>query len=505
VDNPVLNVSILYFRGKSSPENWRAFMHLINHSYADDLIDFFASDLPDQKCKKTYIRVKIPVSMLFNTGNPYSNGLPAILNLTRSDFHYSISDKNLNAVNRQAVWNVLVYMAAGDPDLAGPMFEDLMEMKAVGSSDRMHLCAFFDGPLLTDSFYARLNRETAIGEDIIFRFLDVNSSNQNTLLEIIRNTTAIYPSEKRLLVLSGHGKGWQGLLPDFQVWRQYRDSGRLALPDGKIGPSYEHLLACYRETHGTIYSRFGSDDELKTTPPFDIVAFDACQMANIEALAIFSGNAPLIIASEAPIPASGYPYNEILNVLLKQPEISPRELAEEMVASIAYFYATDPEAPFPAQTTLAVFNGTLLQGLFERLGTFSQALVDHLNRDSARKIMDCLDNTFTLEGGYRDLIGFAMNVRDRRIAAELTDYSESLVDYYLNSGLVIRCEVPGGRDNANGLSIYLPAPEDFDLSYRAHLNHLPEEFKIWALFIRKYFSWLLGEDTNKNPLLPFLA
>jgi hypothetical protein len=156
--------------------------------------------------------------MLFGQGNPYRHGLPDVLQLEEADFDFDISPVNLKAVGRVAHWSVFTFMAADDPALSASMFDDLLEMKSIGSTPDVHISAIFIGPLLTDSLFMRLNVATSFPEDIVLRFLRIES-NPKILSETIRNNAAIFPDGKRILILSGHGNGWKGLLPDFKTWK----------------------------------------------------------------------------------------------------------------------------------------------------------------------------------------------------------------------------------------------------------------------------------------------
>ena len=440
--------------------------------------------------------------MLFNQGNPYRKGLPEVLRLGREDFHFGISTVNLAAVNRIARWSVFTFMAADDPALSASMFDDLMEMKSIGSTQDVHISAIFIGPLLTDSFFLRFNPETSFSEDIILRFLRINSD-QKTLLETIINNAAIFPSEKKILILSGHGNGWKGLLPDLKSWKMYKEKG-IALPAGDLDPNLQHLQECYQRTMQAIRSRFTPDEEYHGAT-FDVVAFDACKMANVEALVLYSDKVPYIIASEAPEAGTGYPYDLILRKLADHPEMDPEELAKQIVASLNKYYQSPDDHELSKEFTQAVFDGRYLPGLCDRIGSLASALISGINEKSFPVIKDCIRRTCLFNGGFMDLIGFALNLENAWISPEVSLKARSLIDYFELSGLVLYKEVAGGKHLPNGLSIYAPTPDDFSQDYLDLLAILPSSFLKWTLFLGLYYSWLSGEEATKNPLLPFLS
>lgn len=425
--------------------------------------------------------------MLFDQGNPYRNGLPEILRLDRRDFSFGISPVNLEAVNRPARWSVFTFMAADDPALSALMFDDLLEMKAVGSSADVHVSAVFIGPLLTDSLFIRLNAGTSFSEDIVLRFLRIDS-HPKTLNETIRNNSLIFPAEKRMLILSGHGNGWKGLLPDFKTWKMYLKKG-VELPVGDIDPNLALLRSCHSGTMEAIRSRFHPEEE-STGSAFDVVAFDACNMANIEALDFFAGNAPFIVASEAPEPGTGYPYDRILGRLAAHPGMGSGELANHVVASVAGFYQSAGDPRVSKMLTQSVFNGTHLPGLCERIGALSRTLYASMDEKVFRAVQECMKNTFAFRGGFMDLIGFALNLEEAWISPEITMKARSLADFYDHSGVVVYKEVAGGKELPNGLSIYAPDPGEFNPDYDRLLPLLHPEFVHWKQFLESYYGWL---------------
>jgi hypothetical protein len=172
--------------------------------------------------------------MLFNNGNPYRGRWPETLQLDWDDFECGLSAANEQALGQVADWAIFAYMAA-DCNLASLIFDDLLEMKAVGSNPAIHVLALFDGPFLADSFFARLNAATGLDEDIVLRFNELHTNEASTLTMALRVASA-YPARRRLLLLGGHGSGWPGALIDENIGMQYsREPGRLVLP----GPGNE--------------------------------------------------------------------------------------------------------------------------------------------------------------------------------------------------------------------------------------------------------------------------
>jgi len=86
---------------------------------------------------------------------------------------------------------------------------------------------------------------------------------------------------------------------------------------------------------------------------------------------------------------------------------------------------------------------------------------------------------------------------------ELTRVAREAATAVLDSYSKLVVAFAGGATAAttNGLSIYAPAPADFDVSYMEASNHLRLDFGIWALFLGEYYLQLLGAEAPEHPLI----
>jgi hypothetical protein len=437
--------------------------------------------------------------MLFSSGNPYRGGLPEIIKLSPEDFAFQISPLNLDAIDHVAKWTVFVYMAA-DCDLAEPMFDDLMELKAIGSNEDVNICVLFDGPLLTDSFFARLNKDTSLEDDIIVRFADVHSDDVKVLQETITNTGVMYPSEKKLLILSGHGLGWQGALRDDSTWRQYLKRKAISLPPGDYDIYNKQLIDCYHKSLAEVRKRI-RPEEIYRGSKFNIIAYDACNMGNIEALAFFFSHSEILIASENQVPGTGYPYDKILEKLKANPSQSPREFSQHLVKETKRYYTDSPGSYGSTEITQAAFDCNKFPEFFGRVQNLAKEMTDLINTKGVETIKGCIHNTWKEDGSYKDLRGLALNLLDEEIPIGLKKTVESLKDFLNNPEFVVEAEVPGDRYSPNEVSVYLPPPDKFDIKYLKVVNGLPPALRVWSLFLGMYNIKMLGEGAFKNPLV----
>lgn len=434
--------------------------------------------------------------MLLNNGNPYRDAWPETLRLGWDDFECGLLGDNEQALGQVAEWAVFAYMAA-DCNLAELMFDDLLGMKAVGSSAAVHVLALFDGPFLADSFFARLNAGTTLAEDIVLRFNELQTSEAATLTMALRVASA-YPAKRRLLLLSGHGSGWRGALVDENIGMRYRrEPGRLMLP----GPGTE----CDARLHSCqlrVQERLNREIEKLAAPRlhYDVLGFDACYMGNIEAIAHFAEAADLLVVSEDTMPGEGFAYESILTELLRNPAQSPAELAAYLVDATSHFYQN---ARKPARRI------TLAALVAERLAPFGDVfvrLVQALNlTDPAyfTAVRNAMEKAWAFDAtGTIDLKGFVLKLLEGPLPPAVHEAAAAVLDQW--SELVFAFAGGGTSDTTNGLSIYAPPAEKFDILYIQSSNQLPLNFGIWAWFLCAYYLQLLGAAAPQHPLIQAL-
>ena len=433
--------------------------------------------------------------MLLDNGNPYRDGLPKTLQLDWDDFECGLSAGNDVALGRVAEWAVFAYMAA-DCNLAAFMFDDLLEMKAVGSSESVHVLALFDGPLLTDSFFARLNVDTKLSEDIVLRFNELRTNEAATLTMALQ-VASVYPAKHRLLLLGGHGSGWRGLLLDQNIGMRYRsEPGRLVLP----GPGSDcdaRLHACLVRTQERLNREIEKVDAAQSH--YDVLGFDACYMGNIEAIAHLSHLADLLVVSEDLVPGEGFAYRSILTDLLRNPAQSPLELATCIVDATSRFYQT--AGPSERQITLAALAA-------EQLTPFSQAFVRLVQGlgpiagepASFATVQNALEKSWAFGAtGTIDLKGFVLKLLENPLPPTAREATGAVLDCW--SKLVVAFTGGGTSETTNGLSVYAPLAKNFEIAYVESSNNLPLNFGIWAWFLGAYYLQLLGAEAPGNPLI----
>jgi hypothetical protein len=435
--------------------------------------------------------------MLIERGNPYASGPPPVLRLDWDDFRFAISSVNRAALGRRAKWAVVAYLA-GDCNLSRHLFDDLLEMKSVGSNDDVHVLALFDGELPADSFIARLNRGTPLGDDLLMRFNELDTSNPKLLTQVLLLAQA-YPAERRLVILAGHGSGWRGALVDENLGRRFlHDPGRLVLPG--VGAACDaELERCQRIAQDELNAAIGPAADA-TAGPVDVLAFDACYMGNLESMGSFGSSARWLIVSEDQWPGDGFDYRNLLQTLQRQPGVATDALARDWIANSAAYYRAAAQQGKPV--TLAAIDASKLPALGAAVVRFAQSL-DPRDAEVMQSLHDALDATWRdSRTGLADLKGLVQQLLARPIPQPCRDAAVALLRR-LGDAVTAAC---GGLapDSTNGLSIYAPRPEDFDTDYIRLANGLPLSLGIWAWVLGGYYLHRLADKAPGHPLVASL-
>lgn len=435
--------------------------------------------------------------MLIDRGNPYAAGAPAQLVLDWDDFRFALSDTNRAALGRRAGWSVLAYLAA-DNDLARWIFDDLLEMKSVGSSPQLHLLALFDGPLLADSFIARLNADGPLGADLVMRFNELRTNDPALLNQVLQLAQA-FPGERRIVIMGGHGAGWRGALLDQNAGLRYRhEPGRLQLP----GPGADcdaELRRAQVAAQDALNQAIEQQAGGPPPGPVEVLAFDACYMGNLEAIAGLGSVARWLVLSEDQWPGEGFDYRTLLRTLQAEPDIATDTLLRRWVAGAeAAWRGRERDAP----VTLAAIDTRRLPALAEAFVRLAQSL-DAGNPALMRLLHDALAASWRSPAtGMADLTGLARQLLAREVPAAVAETANALLAR-IDDALVARCG-GGTAASTNGLSIYAPLPEHFDTDYIRLANELPHGLGVWAWTLGGCYLEVLGRDAPAHPLIAAL-
>ena len=212
-------------------------------------------------------------------------------------------------------WTFIVYMG-GDNDLDSYVIEDRDEMKSVGSSDDVNIIMLYDRSGTGDSKCYFVTQGKGLHNialsDIDETWSDeLDMSDPDNLVTFCNWVHDHYRGSNYVVDLWNHGSGWDGVITDDTTD-----------PDAII----------------EIYDLDGAINSIRSDMgKIDILAFDACLMANYEVTYELFDDCNYIVSSEEEIPLNGYPYDDILTGLTNNPGWSSATLSKKIVD---YFVAS---------------------------------------------------------------------------------------------------------------------------------------------------------------------
>jgi hypothetical protein len=245
----------------------------------------------------------------------------------------------------------MVYMA-DDTSSPLPWEDNINSMEAATQAPGTSILALVDLPGIGNSQILKIthdpNPQTATivspaiddGGAVIPADHEVNMASAATLQAFITFSVERYPAARTMLVLWGHGDGWRGLCPD--------GSDILTLPE--LGSALASATAAMGRG-------------------LDIVAVDSCAGATFEMLYELSGHSDFLVASENNVPFQGLPYTQIMNGLAAETGQSPERFCSEIVRD----YIESAWTGSPYSTTMAAFNLSSMQLVFDHLSTLASA------------------------------------------------------------------------------------------------------------------------------------
>jgi Clostripain family len=119
-------------------------------------------------------------------------------------------NRNHQETNEMAKWTVMVYFAA-DNDLDEEAIANLKMMKRVGSTKEVNIVAQLDSRGRGSTYRFLLQDElSSLDEDVVGEPLpEINTGDPRELTDFIKWGMKEFPAQHTMLVLWGHGRGWE--------------------------------------------------------------------------------------------------------------------------------------------------------------------------------------------------------------------------------------------------------------------------------------------------------
>ena len=373
----------------------------------------------------------------------------------------------------------LVYIA-GDNNLNPFIDVDMKEMMKVGSNANMNVLAFINTKLpgkakSTTQYYVMPNKIVQQGN-----LAAMDSGSPQTVMKALEWAINNYPSDMFVLILWDHGSGAFNRLPQSVLWR----------------------AACYDDTTGSyltdaaMQQALAYGQKLRGGKKLDIVAFDACLMADVEVAYALAPYANYLVASQETIPGDGYGYDQ----MLMRPSLgnmTVRQLANYMVASYetAYHGVVD-------NYTLSALDLSKMSAVTYNIKTLAKLLSDAMKGSQGSALVQAIsasrneNNCTHFEAaGHLDIIHFYSNliVEIQKIVNTAPATFNPIIKM-LKDGIKVFSQMIASRVHgdayplAHGLSIYFPG-DVLDDSYPTTQWGQNTD---WVALIKQYLAAVVG-------------
>ena len=348
-----------------------------------------------------------------------------------------------------ASWTIMVYMA-NDSTSPLPSQDNINAMEAAQRASGTRILVMLDEPgdgnsrLLDIQHDTNLDQSQIISDtvddngEVIGSSGEVNTGNSTTLANFVKFSTSHWPADRYVLILWGHGAGWDGLCLD--------GIDILTLIELKEG------LVDARSTLGR---------------SLDMIAVDACVEATIETLYQMRSCADYFVAAQTNIPYQGLPYYQILTALEQDPGQNLATFGGAIVEEYIAWSAVNSQN----SATLAVFDLTKVTAVTNALvGLSEQGLrydsIFHSSIHTAMADSEYYDAEWTF-----DLGDFLVQLSASDVPLEMkTLAADAFLAYSKMVTRFDKFDHPDPFDgirvtNASGAIIYAPSTSPFDVRY----------------------------------------
>ncbi|MCS7253937.1 MAG: clostripain-related cysteine peptidase [Armatimonadota bacterium] len=373
-------------------------------------------------------------------------------------------------------WTVMVYMSADDADprysLEPDAINDVNEMELSGSADRVAIVIQIDRVagidssnndwtttrryLITyDPSYDRGSRnpDRTIRSMLIAELGEINMGTPKALIDFVKWAKANYPAKRYALVLWNHGRGVDDTSP-------YRVKGSPHIAQfGILHPRG----VIYDDTNEDFLTIPELGYALSEVKPIDVVAFDACLMGMVEVAYEIRNAASLMCASQLSPPDEGYRYDLWLGELKFNPTMTPSELAkvivEKYVQSVGQNFAVAESAVKLSEVA----------SLASAIDDFANGLRDVADKYEFELANARSETTYISDmPQFKDIYDYAIMVKKYVDDQTIHSLADKLIQRFRSAVLINK--LSGNLDNFNGLSIYLPSPDEANITGSGYIN-----------------------------------
>jgi hypothetical protein len=402
-----------------------------------------------------------------------------------------------------AKWTFLVYLA-GDNSLSDAGDIDLAEMREVGSTADVNVIAQFDneGNQGTNRYHIKKG-----GDDLVRKMGETDSGSPEALNDFISWSVDSYPADHYALILWNHGGGWEPGEMD-RIAKSVKAKGYSVREAGLVAgssikknlftTSIRKIFAENSPRARVICCDDGSGHSLDTVElgkvlqktrkkigkSLDILGMDACLMSNFEVAYQAAPYADYIVSSEETEPNEGWPYNAILNTIVKSPAVKSGDLSAKIVGS----YIDSYKKMSQTDVTQSAFNLSKTEVVAKSVDGLAAALLDHMP-DAAPEILKAQSKSVNFcDYTLWDINHFVKELKkqtgDAAVKSAATEV-EKVVKSGKQNFVVSKGHLGSVYAKCGGSSIYLIPPPGSISRYYADLE-FAKKFRNWPKMLDQY-------------------
>lgn len=278
-------------------------------------------------------KLMISASAMIFTAGLASAQMPALGNvdvqkaLSESKIAVPSSDQaeTVKTKKSDAEWTIMVFVN-GKNNLEQFAISDVNEMEMIGSTDKVNIVVEFGRMSGYDTsngdwksvrrYLIKKDSDTkTINSPMLEDLGMIDMGSYKSVIDFGKWAKENYPAKKYMLILWNHGAGWlKGGVQNMTRGISYDDQS-----GNHINTPEEAKI-------------------LKALGGVDVLGSDACLMQMVEVDYELKDYVPYIVGSEETEPGDGYTYNTFLGPLVKNPSMSPMQLAKVAVEAYSNHY-----------------------------------------------------------------------------------------------------------------------------------------------------------------------
>jgi len=334
-------------------------------------------------------------------------------------------------------WSIMIFWACDNNLEFTTEFCMQLWEKALTSNEKVNIVVFVDLLSVEGTWLYEIGPGA---RKLVAEWPEMNSSDPATLEKFVIWGEKTYPAKKNMVLISDHGYGWRGICQD-------ETNGDTLMPNHGIAEALKNSKA-------------------KTGKMVDILAFDACNMGSIEAAFEMRGAARYMVASETMEPYDGLPYEMFITDMVKNPSISPEQLANNIVYEYVLYYSDKWAYPHQMTysqdfATMAAVDTSMMDALGAAFDAVADALLpvmeDHM-KEVERARGYALIGTWTNMAGYEwmpDVRTFIDGLRAIEGHPELTAAIDAF-DAAFDAAVIAQANSNKYHDTVHGLNFWFP-------------------------------------------------